>query len=196
MQVIAFMKAAVARNDSTAVETGGPPTAGGVHKTNIPPQGPACVLPPSKVSIMPRDSSLTLSETQLSGTERPPTAGRADGTGASLHGAASPTDHFARTAAEERLNSQLPLPWPPGQGPDTRKGATHFSDNRELPLSIPEARHLIQECFGKHTGDPEYRYPQPPHFDNAILRPHTRARLSLSHTRLPHKREQALCLKG
>jgi hypothetical protein len=168
MQVITFIKQkAVEHNDSQATTAGGPPTAGGVHKTTTPLQGPACVLPPSKVDNMPRGASLS----PLAAEYHPPTAGRDGGTGASLHGAAPPTDRFARTAAEERLNSQLPRPWPPGQGPDTRKGATHFSDNRELPLSIPEARKFLQKCFGKHTGDPAYRCPRhprpnstPPHY--------------------------------
>ena len=151
MQVIAFVKAeTVHSNGFPESKIEGHPTAGA---TFIPPvQGPASVLP-RKTAAMQRASKLSPHAAEY----HPPSAGRDVSIQASPTGPAPPADTFARTKGEERLNSQLPKPWPHGQGPDLRKGARHFSDLRTLPLSIPEARHLLQEALGKNEGHPEYR---------------------------------------
>ena len=151
MQVIAFVKAeTVNANGFPANKANGRPAAG---ETSIPPvQGPASARP-RNIATMPPATKLSPHAAEY----HPPSAGRDDSIRASPTGPAPPADAFTRTEGEELLNSQLPKPWPHGQGPDLRKGARHFSDLRTLPLSIPEARHLLQEALGKNEGHPEYR---------------------------------------
>ena len=192
MQVIAFVKAeTVISNGFPENRIEGYPTAGA---TSIPPvQGPASVLP-RKTAAMQRASKLSPHAAEY----HPPSAGRDDSIQASPTGPAPPADAFARTEGEELLNSQLPKPWPRGQGPDQRKGARHFSDVRTLPLSIPEARRLLQEALGKNAGHPEYRCDRtrarthPPRLPATravrALTPHKRARHSATQPHVAHTR--------